>query len=148
MPVLITQTTNVNEGEVSATDRNNMTQSFVDKVELYPQNGLSRVVKKYSVAIMKDEFSDLINHYSNNGGIDAIKISFAIHPNEFTACNGEDLSQSLTVIIEAAKLNIGEQGQSLVAYDGENDFVLIPAYHGKASGSDGGRTPCCPSSNP
>src|SRR5688500_9354444 len=115
MPIQITQdTTDAENGQISVADYEKMKSTFVDNVTLASTYEEEQVVKKYSVAIMKDEFSDLIKHYAENPNrpIEAIQISFAVHPKNFTACNGENLSESLTVVVEAARIVTNEKQQT------------------------------------
>ena len=98
---------------------------------------------------MKDEFNDLIEHYKNNGNIDVITINFAVNVNPFIGCVNSDLSDTLTVVVEAAKFIDSEKPDlGVISYDKENDFVLIPAFRGRTITGDGRRDNCCPSARP
>ena len=170
MPVKVTSSTDPEKGQISSQDLSRMKESFINEVDLKGNYGRTTVVKKYSVAVMKDEIKQLLEHYESNGGIDVVNIHLAVHLNPFTTCNGMDYSDSITVVLEAAKFKDIKQTQlGINSFNDQEDLVVIPGYHGfldTTNASDPstaidaldvlpagtpilkGPAPCCPSSNP
>src|SRR4051812_36338539 len=161
MPVKVTSTTNPVNAEISAADLQSMKQNFISQVDVYPSTGRGKIIKKYSVAVMKDELKNLIEHYESNGGIDVININLAVHSDTFVSCNGKNDGDSLTVVIEAGKFRDPLNTHlGFIPFNNADEFVVIPGYHGVVAPVNGLADlgpvpvaaqpvgPCCPSSNP
>jgi hypothetical protein len=150
MPVKLSSRTNAGTGEILPADVATMKDAFINQVELTPVKGRERIIIKFSVAVMKDALKNLIDHYESNGGIDVVRINFAVHPNSFSACNGTDYSNSLTVVIEAEKFkDLEKPHDGTIPYHNDQDFVVIPGYNGfSLPGFADGDKACCPSTNP
>ncbi len=149
MPVEIV-TTNPSDAEIRESDLKKMKDDFINQADVKPFNGRNRLIKKFSVSLMKDEIKELIRYYEDHPDKDihVIKINFAIHINPFNSCNG-DYSDSLTAVVEAAKF-IDNDNPPLghISYIKPGDFVVIPGYKSVNKNGWAAKDPCCPSSNP
>jgi hypothetical protein len=147
MPVKITSTTDPLAGKISPKDLSKMKNDFINEVGIIPFNGRKRAIKKFSVALTVDEIKELIAHYEKKGGIDVVQLNISINLSPFEACNGTNLSDSLTVVVEAATWI--KDYPIYLAHNGLGDFVCIPGF-GDNSGvkTGGGDSPCCPAANP
>ncbi|MEO5995203.1 MAG: hypothetical protein ABIN89_00815 [Chitinophagaceae bacterium] len=150
MPVKITSITDATTGEILPEDLNAMKNRFINEADLVRLKGSQPITKKYSVAVMKDELKNLIAFYEANGGLDVIRINFAVHPDGFSACNETDYSNSLTVVIEAESfINPDNPKNGTLAHSNHHDFVVIPGYNGfPPVGQVHADAACCPSTNP
>jgi hypothetical protein len=160
MPVKISSRTNAETGEILLKDLQNMKASFINEVKLSRNDTAishgefgevnSQIVKKFSVAVMKEELTQLISHYQANGGIDVIRINIAVHPEKFRACSDTDYSNSLTVVIEAENFkDKSNPGLGTIPCNSDENFVVIPAYNGFPTGTLAEASiACCPSAHP
>lgn len=159
MPVLIV-TSDPTDGEIKETDLKKMKVDFINEAEVNPYNGRIKLIKKFSVAVMKEDIKKLIKHYENNNDIDIINMNFAITPNPFVACNG-DSSDSMTVEVEAATfIDKSHPELGYTSHVRAGDYVVIPGCKNanmndnavsndmKQMSSLTTDPPCCPSSYP
>lgn len=150
MPVEITSTpTSTSAGEISKSDLEKVKSDFVHQADVKPYNGRTRLLKKFSVSIMKDELKRLIAYYESTGDIHFLKINFAVQLNPFTACSNENVSDSMTVIIETAKF-IDPQNREMghIPNNEVGDYVVIPGFGSTNKNQWTADGPCCPSSHP
>lgn len=148
MPVKITAaSTNPNLGEISKPDLDKMKNDFISQVDLNPANGRTRIIKKFSVSVMKQELAGLLEQYNDDPDFNVLTFNFAVNVNPTVSCNGIDISDSITVVVEASKFtNPNDRSAGLTSYNNINDHVVIPAYADTISKSLA--SVCCPSSHP
>jgi len=127
MPVKITnQPTDSSSGTIALADLNKMKDSFINETYLTPSGPRTTVVKKYSVGFMLQDFTEFLAKYSD---AHMIRINFAVHLDPFTACNGTDYANSLTVVVEAADfINLANTAEGFTSRVNTEDYVLIPGY--------------------
>ncbi|MEO6733324.1 MAG: hypothetical protein ABIN01_19025 [Ferruginibacter sp.] len=151
MPVeIISGTTNPAGGKINEQDLLKMKDDFINEVDLKPYNGRTRLIKKFSVSLMKSEIINLIAFYEDNPkGIDVIKLNCAVHINPMNACNNTNYADTLTVVVEAAKFIDGQNTElGHIPHVEIGDFVVIPGYSSIEKNTWNNDDPCCPSSNP
>jgi hypothetical protein len=147
MPVKISTTTDPLAGMISIEDLTRMKNDFINEVGIVPFNGRKRAIKKFSVALTVDELKELIEHYEKKGGIDVIQLNLSVNLSPFVACNGTNLSDSLTVLVEAATWI--KNYPIYLPHNRLGDLVCIPGFGDSSSlKTGGGDSPCCPASNP
>lgn len=145
MPVKITTTTNSQTGRITNADLNKMKDDFENDIIITRGSGLP-IVKKLAWYVTREELESFFS-LNKNGTEEptVIEINFAIHLNQLNLCDGEPLTDSITVVLQA-KNNNHE------TVNANEEFVLIPGYdtftgqaitlknlHGAI---------CCPSSKP
>jgi len=159
MPVLIV-TSDPTDGEITETDLKKMKVDFINEAEVKPYNGRIKLIKKFSVAVMKSEIKNLVKFYENINDIDIINMNFAITLNPFEACNG-DSSDSMTVVVEAATfIDKSHPELGFTSHVSAGDYVVIPGYKNANMNNKNVENgmkqmstlttdpPCCPSSYP
>jgi len=127
MPVKITnEPTDSSNGTISLTDLSKMKDAFISGTYLSPSGLQETVIKKYSVGFMLQDFTEFLSKYND---ADMLRINFAIHLNPFTACNGTDYANTLTVVVEAADfINPANTSEGFTSKTNVDDYVLIPGY--------------------
>ncbi len=145
MPVkIINGPTDNNEGVINVDDLAKMKNDFITETTMSRDGSSATVIKTHKCFLFKKQIDDLFVIF-NSITDPILSINFALHLNPTNGCVSEpDISDSLTIVIEAAENNADRTPHNSVG-----EFVLIPAYANKIL-IEGGKDAfaCCPSSFP
>lgn len=126
-------------GVINVNDLEKMKSSFIKETTLSPAGDTRKTVVKTGFCYLFKSHVDQL--FALHPEASVLKVNFALHLNPTKEC-GSDYSDSLTVVIEAAKNDAPDR----TAFNKEGDYVLIPAYHNQvAQKLEMLSDPCCPS---